>query len=90
MGKKLASVYEVIIQGLSRDLSGHALYDFVMTYCEASSDKRICRASLLAMSDARVADRNTLEGIYSIAVDSRLRFTGSIYATPVARTCHAR
>ncbi|WJH38487.1 hypothetical protein N7E02_07685 (plasmid) [Aliirhizobium terrae] len=76
MGKKLFSVYEVLVQGLGRGLSGYDLYDFVMRRCKASSNKRICRASLLAMSDDRVPDRNVLEGIYSIAADSRLRCSG--------------
>jgi hypothetical protein len=56
MGRKLSGVYEVLIQGLCRELSGHDLYKFVTERCKASSHKRICKASLLAMSDTRVAD----------------------------------
>jgi hypothetical protein len=76
VGGKLSSVYEMLIQGLGRDLSGHELYAFVTRHCESSSDKRICRASLMAMSDARVVDRKALETIYSVAADHRLRHAG--------------
>lgn len=73
VGKKLTSVYEVLIQGVREDLSGHDLYELVARRCKVSSDKRICRASLLAMSDARVRDRGILEHVYSLAADHRIR-----------------
>ncbi|SFB59372.1 hypothetical protein SAMN03159496_05516 [Rhizobium sp. NFR07] len=76
MGKKLFSVYDVLVQGVGQGLSGYELYNFVMGRCKASSNKRICRASLLAMSDAPFLDRNALEGIYSIATDQRMRCSG--------------
>lgn len=77
MGRKLENVYETLISGLSRGLASHDLYEFVISGCQASSDKRICRASMLAMSDSRVPDRGALEQVYSIAADRRLRCAGS-------------
>ncbi len=76
MGRKLSSVYEVLIQGLCSGLSGHDLYRHVISHCAVSSDKRICRASMLAMSDSRVADREALEAVYTIATDRRIRCPG--------------
>jgi hypothetical protein len=71
MGKKLKSVYSTMISGITQGLSGAALYEYVTHNCRDASEKRICRASLLALSDARIQDRNALEHIYQIAVHSR-------------------
>lgn len=73
MGKKLTAVYEVLVEGLTGGLKDHELYDFVSRRCQGSSSKRVCRASVLAMSDPRVTDRAALERVYSIAVDHRFR-----------------
>ncbi len=72
MGRKVDKVYETLIRGLSQGLASHDLYDFISSGCAVSSNKRICKASLMAMSDARFADRGVLEHVYSIAADRRL------------------
>ncbi len=76
MGRKLSSVYEVLIHGVGRGLAGHELYDHIQSGCKVSSNKRICRASMIAMSDARVSNRDVLEGIYTIAIDRHIRCGG--------------
>ncbi|MGF9565979.1 hypothetical protein [Neorhizobium sp. JUb45] len=76
MGRKLTSVYDTLVRGLIDGLCDHELYDFVTSRCDSSSDKRICRASIMAMSDDRVSDRDALERVYSIAADHRLRCAG--------------
>lgn len=76
MGKKLSRVYEALIQGVGEGLYGHDLYAHIVSGCPASSDKRICRASILAMEDGRIVDRTRLEVIYSIAVDHCMRSRG--------------
>lgn len=73
MGKKLTSVYTVLVEGLSSGLAGHDLYRFVIDSCDAFSHKRLCRAAILAMSDPRTTDREALEGVYMIATDRRIR-----------------
>lgn len=73
MGKKLSRVYEALIQGAGKGLSGHDLYAHIVSECPATSDKRICRASMLAMADGRIVDRARLEAIYSIAIDQCIR-----------------
>jgi len=72
MGKKLKSVYGTMISGISEGLTGSALYEYVTYNCQHASEKRICRASLLALADARVQDRSVLEHIYQLAVHNRL------------------
>ncbi len=76
MGRKLTSVYDTLICGLIDGLCDHELYNFVTSRCDSSSDKRICRASMMAMSDDRVSDRKALERVYSIAADHLLRGAG--------------
>lgn len=71
LGKKLNSVYGTMILGISEGLSGSALYDYVTQNCRDASEKRIRRASLLALADDRVKDRAILEHIYQLAVHSR-------------------
>lgn len=73
MGKKLAKVYDVLMDGVGAGLSGHALYDFVTERCDVFSNKRICKASTMAMTDPRIPDRAELERIFSIATDRRIR-----------------
>lgn len=72
MGKKLKSVYGTMISGITQGLSGSALYEYVTHNCRDASEKRICRASLLALADARIQDRSVLEHIYQLAVHNRL------------------
>lgn len=57
--------------------SGHSLYAHIVSGCQASSDKRICWPSMLAMEDGRIVDRTRLEAIYSIAVDHCIRSRGN-------------
>ncbi|WP_145642302.1 hypothetical protein [Neorhizobium alkalisoli] len=73
MGKKLNSVYGMMISGILEGLSGSALYEYVTENCQDASEKRICRASLLALADPRVEDRNIPEHIYQLAVSARFR-----------------
>lgn len=73
MGRKLMSVYTVLVEGMSSGLAGHDLYRFVTQSCDAFSHKRLCRAAILAMSHPRTIDREALEGVYMIATDRRLR-----------------
>lgn len=75
MGRKLANVYTVLVEGLSSGLAGHELYRFVTESCDGFSQKRLCRAAILAMSDQHILDREALEGIYRIATDQKVRST---------------
>ncbi|WP_119940838.1 hypothetical protein [Neorhizobium sp. NCHU2750] len=73
MGRKLTNVYKVLVRGVGQGLSGHDLYDFVSQNSADFSDKRVCRAALLAISDPLIKDRDILERIYTIATNHRVR-----------------
>jgi hypothetical protein len=72
MGRKLTSVYTVLVEGMSSGLAGHELYRFVTESCDGFSHKRLCRAAILAMSDSRILDREALEGVYMIATHQKV------------------
>lgn len=77
MGKKLDKIYQALIDGASDGLSGKALYDFVSDQCPKTSSKRIVKASLLALTDPHVKDRQVLNVIYALAIDYRLQSLGA-------------
>lgn len=72
MGKKLDRVYHALLEGASSGLSGDELYRHVIDICPKTSSKRIVRASLLALSDPHVKDRNVLNVIYALAIKYRM------------------
>lgn len=76
MGKKLNKVYDALLDGASQGLKDKALYDFVVDECPKASSKRIVKASLFALSDPDVRDRDVLETIYALAISYRLSSLG--------------
>ncbi|MDP9840097.1 hypothetical protein J2T09_004877 [Neorhizobium huautlense] len=72
MGKKLDSVHRHLIDGLSKGLVGHELYEFVAIGCREYSAKRLKRASLAAMAGGTACHRVALEAVYSLAVHGSL------------------
>ncbi len=68
MGRKVNDVEKYLIRGLAKGLAGHRLYDFVEGRSGYFSMRRLKRASLSAMRSQPAAARETLEGIYSLAV----------------------
>jgi hypothetical protein len=77
MGKKLDKIYEALLDGAADGLSGKALYKYVSDKCPKTSSKRIVKASLLALSDPHVKDRQVLNVIYALAIDYRLQNLGA-------------
>ena len=73
--KEKKRVYEALVDGAMEGLVGDALYDFVRSRCPKASSKKIVRASLLALSDPHLKDRNILDVIYALAVKHRLNDT---------------
>jgi len=69
--KEKKRVYEAV-DGAMDGLVGDALYDFVRKRCPRASSKKIVRASLLALSDPHLKDRNILDVIYALAIKHRL------------------
>ncbi|OWK24237.1 hypothetical protein AJ87_23695 [Rhizobium yanglingense] len=77
MSEKRKRVYEALLDGATEGLSGKALYDFVLQRCPKATSKKIVRASLLALSDPHVKDRNVLHTIYALAIAHRIYEVGS-------------
>lgn len=82
MGKKLERVYNALVEGASEGLTGDALYKYIVKECPKTSSKRIVKASLLALSDPHIRDRQVLETIYALAIDYRLSVLGVEDDTP--------
>ncbi|UVD59429.1 hypothetical protein NE852_23890 (plasmid) [Rhizobium sp. Pop5] len=70
--KEKKRVYEALVDGAMEGLTGQALYDFVKTRCPKATSKKIVRASLLALTDPHLRDRNILDVIYALAIKHRL------------------
>ena len=71
MGDK-KKIYAALVDGATKGLSDDALYSFVLEQCPDTSNKKIVRASLLALSDPDLLDRNILNVIYALAIQHRL------------------
>ncbi|MDW9670313.1 hypothetical protein GOB27_27620 [Sinorhizobium meliloti] len=72
MGEKRQKVYEALVEGATRGYSGNVLYDYVLKRCPRTSSKKLVRASLLALTDPDLKDRNVLNTIYALAIKHRL------------------
>ena len=70
--KKIRKVYDALIEGAYQGLTDTALHDYVFEQCPKATSKRLVRASLLALSDPKVDDRNVLNVIYALAIKHRL------------------
>lgn len=77
MGEKRKKVYEALLDGATDGLSGKSLYDFVLGRCPKATSKKIVRASLLALTDPHVIDRNVLHTIYALAIAHRMDEVGA-------------
>jgi hypothetical protein len=76
MSEKRKRVYEAILDGATEGLTGTALYSFILERCPKATSKKIVRASLLALTDPHVTDRNVLETIYALAIRHRMDEVG--------------
>ncbi|RVP09925.1 hypothetical protein CN085_27665 [Sinorhizobium meliloti] len=72
MGEKRKKIYEALVDGATEGHSGSDLYNFVQKRCPKTSGKKIVRASLLALTDPHVKDRNVLDVIYALAIKHRM------------------
>ncbi|PWV98873.1 hypothetical protein DFR52_104163 [Hoeflea marina] len=70
--KKIRKVYDALIEGAYSGLADRQLHDYVVETCPEATSRRIVRASLLALSDPHVQDRNVLNVIYALAIKHRL------------------
>jgi len=70
--KEKKRVYEALVDGAMEGLTDQALYDFVKARCPKATSKKIVRASLLALGDPHLKDRNILDVIYALAIKHRL------------------
>jgi len=70
MGEKRKKVYEALVEGATQGHSDRSLYDFVRSRCPKTSSKKLVRASLLALTDPDLKDRNILS--YALAIKHRL------------------
>lgn len=72
MGEKRRLVYEALVDGATEGLTDKALLAYVLWRCPEASRKKIVQASLLALMDSRLRDRNILHTIYALAIKQRL------------------
>lgn len=72
MGEKRRKVYEALVEGAMQGHSDRSLYQFVRSRCPKTSSKKLVRASLLALTDPDLKDRNILSTIYALAIKHRL------------------
>ncbi len=72
MGEKRKKIYQALVDGATEGLAGDALYDFVLKRCPKTSSKKVVRASLLALTDPGVTDKNVLDTIYALAIKHRM------------------
>lgn len=72
MGEKRKKIYQALVDGATEGLTGDALYHFVLKRCPKTSSKKIVRASLLALTDPGVTDKNVLDTIYALAIKHRM------------------
>ncbi|TWB44074.1 hypothetical protein FBZ98_11720 [Rhizobium sp. ERR 922] len=72
MGEKRKKIYQALVDGATEGLTGDALYEFVLKRCPKTSSKKIVRASLLALTDPGVTDKNVLDTIYALAIKHRM------------------
>ncbi|WP_026618969.1 hypothetical protein M728_002169 [Ensifer sp. WSM1721] len=72
MGEKRRRVYEALVEGAMQGHSDRNLYHFVLARCPKTSSKKLVRASLLALTDPELKDRNILSTIYALAIKHRL------------------
>jgi len=70
--KEKKRVYEALVDGAMEGLTDDALFDFVRARCPKATSKKIVRASLLALGDPHLKDRNILDVIYALAIKHRL------------------
>ncbi|MBY5409697.1 hypothetical protein HFO98_14710 [Rhizobium leguminosarum] len=70
--KEKKRVYEALVDGAMEGLTDQALYDFVKARCPKATSRKIVRASLLALMDPHLRDRNILDVIYALAIKHRL------------------
>ncbi len=70
MAKK--KIYEALVDGASAGLVDAALLAYVQERCPQVNNKKLVRASLLALTDPHLADRNILQTIYSLSIKKRL------------------
>jgi hypothetical protein len=77
VSEKRKRVYEALLDGATEGLSGNGLFDFVLERCPKATSKKIVRASLLALTDPDVTDRNVLHTIYALAISHRMDQVGS-------------
>ncbi|WP_454856213.1 hypothetical protein [Rhizobium binxianense] len=70
--KEKKRVYEALVDGAMEGLTDDALYEFVLLRCPKATSKKIVRASLLALTDPHLMDRNILDVIYALAIKHRL------------------
>ncbi|MET4691099.1 hypothetical protein [Sinorhizobium fredii] len=72
MGEKRRKVYEALVDGATHGYSDKNLYDFILKRCPKTSSKKLVRASLLALTEPDLNDRNVLSTIYALAIKHRL------------------
>jgi hypothetical protein len=76
MSEKRQQVYASLIEGAKSGLTDDGLYAFVLKRNPKTPSKRIVRASLYALSDPHVRDREVLNAIYALAIKHRLDDVG--------------
>lgn len=72
MSDKLKKIYEALVEGAEKGLTGAGLFKHVVDECPKATSKKIVKASLLALTDKDLKDENILRVIYDLAIKHRL------------------
>lgn len=72
MANKIQNIYEALIDGSQEGLSDGKLFRYVLEKCPKATSKKIVMASLLALSDPEIKDKNILDVVYALAIKHRL------------------
>jgi hypothetical protein len=65
-------IYDALVEGARSGLAGEALSNFVVKRVPKANSKRIVRASLLALRDPTLPNRNISNVIYALGIKHRL------------------
>ena len=85
MGQTKDKIYAALVKGATDGLRGDALYDGVAAKVAKTDNGRVVRASMLALSDPTLTDRNVLNVIYALAIERRLLDLGVMPSRPKQR-----
>ena len=72
MGGKTQKIYDALVDGAERGLTGELLFRHVPSHVPKATSKKIVKASLFALSDQDLLNKEILSAIYDLAIAHRI------------------